>query len=314
MGDNRSDNELIRAFQDGDEDAPPTLFERHKNLFVVWASCLCANPENISDAFEQARETIVEPLRNFDLEGNIDFKIWLMEVTFQSVCERYKNLVLVWANRIFPDSANPQVISQDARKAILDQFNTADFSVETSFEGWLIKATLNSVVEKHKEQIYGWAIRICRNHDDALEISQEAFIAIWRYLARHKYNNETAFKAWLKTITIRKAINFVLERDRLRTVYYDAVDEEGDTLSMEIPDPNSSPEERVIEQERGHVIRQAIESLPDMEKKVIKRRYLEGLQIKEIAVTLGLAEGTVKAHLDHAKAKLRKQLEPLLKN
>ena len=66
--------------------------------------------------------------------------------------------------------------------------------------------------------------------------------------------------------------------------------------------------------ELGQIISKAVNQLPPRQRRVFNLRYQEGLQLKEIAVRLGRSEGTIKAHLHHARRRLQTLLLPYLNN
>lgn len=66
--------------------------------------------------------------------------------------------------------------------------------------------------------------------------------------------------------------------------------------------------DRMLAQEVRQQVRSAIEELPDQELKCVILYYYEGMRTREIAVILRIAQGTVKAHLNHARAKMRAKL------
>ena len=79
-------------------------------------------------------------------------------------------------------------------------------------------------------------------------------------------------------------------------------------------DLGSNPEKLIVEKDRQRVINQALDHLSQNQKKVFLMNRYDGLQIKEIAEILGIAEGTVKIHLHRAIKKLRVLLQPFREN
>lgn len=75
-----------------------------------------------------------------------------------------------------------------------------------------------------------------------------------------------------------------------------------------------SPAEVIENEELGRIIRRAVRQLSPGQRRVFKMRYRRELPIKEIAIRLNKSEGTVKAHLHHARQKLRILLAPYLQN
>lgn len=68
-----------------------------------------------------------------------------------------------------------------------------------------MKLTLEQVLEKYQSNIYKAAFYICKHHDDAEDIAQEAFLAYFK--ADQDFESEEHIKAWLLRVTVNKAKN-----------------------------------------------------------------------------------------------------------
>jgi len=167
----------------------------------------------------------------------------------------------------------------------------------------------DELVIRYQDKIYRLAYSFVHNREDALDLSQEAFLRAFQALER--FERKAAFYSWLYRITTNLCIDFLRNRSRTKSVSLDA---EAAYL------PNGlirgykqySPTKYVEEKELQQHIVNAVSTLSPKQREVFVLRHWDGLQIKEIANAIGRSEGTVKAHLFHAVRNLRKQLAEYL--
>ncbi len=161
---------------------------------------------------------------------------------------------------------------------------------------------------RYQKRVYQLVQRFVSNHEDARDITQDAFIRAYQGLA--KFKNQCQFYSWLYRITVNLCIDFLRKQARSEVLIYESDDE--DTLPMaSIPDLRSESPSKVVENKelREH-IRKAIRKLPPKQRQIFILRHWDGLSLKDIAATVGRSDGTVKAHLFHAHRNLRKHLRP----
>lgn len=131
----------------------------------------------------------------------------------------------------------------------------------------------------------------------AKDFTQEAFLRAYQKL--DQFRGDAAFSTWLHSIAVSVALNGLRKADRHRKREH-TFDDVADTLPGPTP-PRSEPGVR----ER---IEEAVDGLPDIYRTVFLMHDLEGYGHGEIAEALGVAEGTSKARLSRARAKLRESL------
>ncbi len=145
-----------------------------------------------------------------------------------------------------------------------------------------------TLYDKYKRGMYTVAYRITGEFDMANDALQEAFIQVFRGLA--KFRGESTLGAWIKTIVVRAAIKKVKKK-----VHFEQIEDHtqgagfidwGDFLNAEY-------------------LEKAINSLPEGYRAVFTLVEVEGYQHKEVAEMLGISAGTSKSQLYHAKRKLR---------
>ena len=167
----------------------------------------------------------------------------------------------------------------------------------------------DELMRRYKHSIYAYILRSVKNYEDAEELTIEVFFKVYRDL--HKWQPQAKFSTWLYKIAYNVSIDHHRSKKRQITQSLD-----NNLLSDEpmAKDLGSNPEKLIVEKDRHSVINQAVDHLSRIQKKGFLMNRYDGLQIKEIAEILGIAEGTVKIHLHRAIKKLRVLLQPFREN
>lgn len=158
------------------------------------------------------------------------------------------------------------------------------------------------LVELHQKKVYNLAYRMTGNHEDAMDVSQEAFLKAWKALPNFK--GDSSFSTWMYRLTTNAAIDFLRKqkpKDSLTSTY--EADEEG--TELQIPDTSISPETALMHKELGEFIQEGMSKLPSHQKEVLILREMEGLSYQEISSTLAVDLGTVKSRIARARTTLR---------
>jgi len=161
------------------------------------------------------------------------------------------------------------------------------------------EAAFNEIVRRHQEKLYYVALRMVGDHDDAADLSQDAFVKAYRGLA--KFKEGSSLYTWLYRIVINLCINY-LRAKRLRDVI------SLDTVVEALGTTKLAPDEVLEQSDLGQAIREAVQRLPAQQKAVFVLRQYEQMSHEEIATTLGRSVGAVKANYFHATKKLQKWL------
>ncbi len=164
-----------------------------------------------------------------------------------------------------------------------------------------------ALVLRYQEQTVMIANSILRNMEQAKEASQNAFVKA--YLALSRFREEAQFKTWLFRIVINEAKD-VRRRESARGFFKFLSEREDEDENAEpflecVVSPDESPREVLEATERRKLLEQAVHELPEREREVVLLHYFHQLTLAEVAETLQIATGTVKAHLAHAIEKLR---------
>ena len=164
----------------------------------------------------------------------------------------------------------------------------------------------STVVTVHRAQIFRFLLSSTRDVDLAETLTQECFLKAHRHWA--SFRGESSAMTWL----MRIAINLQKDHWRNRRMQFwrktqtNAVDL--DEASEWLPSGESSAEQRVLARERVGMVWKAVEGLSERQRTVFLLRFVEELELSEIARATGLNEGTVKAHLSRAVQKVRAEL------
>jgi RNA polymerase sigma-70 factor (ECF subfamily) len=155
------------------------------------------------------------------------------------------------------------------------------------------------IVERHRRTVYQVCYRFVNNHEDASDLSQEAFVRAWRGLGN--FQGQSALSTWLYRI----AVNLCLNRLSLKTPRLEPIES-----TERFEDTRSDdPQARLLRAERGAIVRKAIASLPKKQRATLILRAYHDLPHQQIAEILGSSVGAVKANFFHALANLKKRLD-----
>lgn len=150
--------------------------------------------------------------------------------------------------------------------------------------------------DRHVDRVYRLAYRMSGHDDLARDITQEAFLRAHSRLGQ--FRGDAAFSTWMHTITTSVALNVIRRTDRHRKRERD----------LEMAGGAPAPERRRADPDLRERLRGAVDALPEIYRTVFLLHDVEGYNHREIAQALDVAEGTSKARLSRARARLREAL------
>jgi RNA polymerase sigma-70 factor (ECF subfamily) len=172
------------------------------------------------------------------------------------------------------------------------------------------KRAFDLLVSKYQQRIVKLVSRYVKDHSDALDVAQEAFIKAYRALPN--FRGDSAFYTWLYRIAINTAKNYLVTMSR-RPVEADLGSAEDGKPDIEnIQTDVDTPESLLLTEEIKRTVADAIEALPEDLKIAITLRELEGLTYEEIAAAMSCPIGTVRSRIFRAREAIDKRLQPLL--
>jgi RNA polymerase sigma-70 factor, ECF subfamily len=169
------------------------------------------------------------------------------------------------------------------------------------------EAACADLVATHQRMVYNLSLHLLGDRDEALDLSQEVFLRVFRTIAR--FRGQSALRTWIYRIVVNQARNrqrWWRRRHRADQVSLDAhVAKFGD---LESRNDTSTPERAFAIKETSARIWKALEGLPFDQRTALVLREIDGLRYDEIAFSLGIAVGTVKSRLTRARQALREEL------
>ena len=173
---------------------------------------------------------------------------------------------------------------------------------------WNQESPLALLIVENQRLVYSLALRLTGNSAAADDITQETFISAWKHLKG--FRGESSLKTWLLRIATNKVRSYWRWKKLRSWVGLGQKDDEENSPALEdiLPDrPEDRPDQVALCADMERRVQAAINTLPPRQREVAVLRAQE-FSMGEIAATLGMAEGTVKAHWFEA----RKRLEGLL--
>lgn len=161
------------------------------------------------------------------------------------------------------------------------------------------RAAFEALVRRHKGSLYGWVRRYVGQPDDAYDIVQDAFIAVWESL--HRYDLSRPFLPWLRTIALNKCRDFS-RRQKFRRWLLQAYGAEA-PLAVESMGPEDD-ETRDAESECLRRLDRAIANLPVAYKEPLLLTTVGGLSQQEVAAALRTTTKAIEMRLRRARRKL----------
>ncbi len=165
---------------------------------------------------------------------------------------------------------------------------------------------LTKVLERYAPAIHRFGARMCRDPEDARDVTQETLLAAARGL--HEFRGTAALSTWLFTI----ARSFCIKKRRQRAGAPTKLVSLGSEATEAIAAPGRPPDEVVAGRELGAILDAAIAALDPMYREVLVLRDVEGLTAPEVAGVLGIGVDAVKTRLHRARLAVRDRLAPRL--
>jgi RNA polymerase sigma-70 factor (ECF subfamily) len=165
------------------------------------------------------------------------------------------------------------------------------------------------LVNRHRDKIYARAYTMMRNEDEALDLSQEAWVKGWQRLVQ--FQGESSFTTWMTRIVINLCLDQLRKKKRQRAESIEELDEESGGVERQMPVVTVNPTERLERGELRARIDEALGKLSEAHRTVLVLHEFEHMEYKNIAKTMECSIGTVMSRLFYARRKMAALLQDL---
>lgn len=155
------------------------------------------------------------------------------------------------------------------------------------------RGAFERIVAQHQGRVARLAWRLLGWRGEVEDVVQEVFVKALENL--HKFRGESSLGTWLAALTINECRRMRRRRMMLR-VFLGRVKEEKEVAAADAG---------AMAGERGRLVREAVRGLGSKHREVVVLRYLEGMEIEEIARVLGVSRSAVEVRLHRARQELK---------
>lgn len=149
------------------------------------------------------------------------------------------------------------------------------------------------LMQRYTAQVYGAALRLMKDEENAQEVTQMAFIQAYKQLDSWRGEN---FAAWVTIITNHMALRMLEKEKRRQTEPLDD--------NTDLPDENYDEQK----EQQLQALEQAVAELPEADQQIIRWHYYENIPLQTIAERVGQTENNIKVRLFRIRERLKKKL------
>jgi RNA polymerase sigma-70 factor (ECF subfamily) len=170
-----------------------------------------------------------------------------------------------------------------------------------------------SLVEEYRGLVYSICILFCGSTQDAEDLMQDTFLKIWSNLSSYD-PSRGELKGWIATVTRNQRVDRFRRSSQQRKT--DSIDEGWDqsdaiAMSQRLADNRPTPDAVAESREVGEIVSKAVSQVSPEMREVVKMRFVDELDNREIAHRLRIPEGTVKSRTNRGRAQLIHLLSPM---
>ena len=158
------------------------------------------------------------------------------------------------------------------------------------------------LVGRHRDKIYARAYSMMRNEEEAMDLSQEAWVKGWQRLKQ--FAGESSFVTWMTRIVINLCLDQLRKHKRQRAESIELLEEESGGVERQMPVVTTNPTEGLERGELRKRIDEALGKLSEAHRTVLLLHEFEDLEYKEIAKQMGCSIGTVMSRLFYARRRM----------
>ena len=161
------------------------------------------------------------------------------------------------------------------------------------------KSAWESLVKRYEKNLYNYAYRMVSNPDDAMDLTQDTFVAVFRNLST--FRGDSPFKGWLFRIAHYRCIEFYRKKRPMQSL--------DDTPEQIDESTQVCPEETMHSGQEKQELHQAMQQLAFNQKIMVEMKFFQHYTFDEIAKQLGISTNTAKSRFYSALDKLKDHLE-----
>jgi|TARA_R110000751_G_scaffold38242_4_gene92012 RNA polymerase sigma-70 factor (ECF subfamily) len=161
------------------------------------------------------------------------------------------------------------------------------------------KSAWVTLVKRYEKNLYNYTLRMVSNPDDALDLMQDVFMAVFRNLA--SFRGDSPFKGWLFKIAHYRCIEFYRRKKPTQSL--------DDAPEQQEQSDDTCPEAHFFSGQQASLLKKAMQTLPVNQKLVVELKFFQHCTFDDISKQLGVSVNTVKSRLYSALDKLKDHLE-----
>jgi RNA polymerase sigma-70 factor (ECF subfamily) len=192
---------------------------------------------------------------------------------------------------------------------VLNSEAVSDRELVARLQGGDAKA-FDELVTRHQQRALNVAFQLLRDHEDAMEVAQDAFVRIYRSIG--EFRGECEFTTWLHQIVVNLARNryrWWHRRGRQAMVSIDDPVETADgRVEIQVEARGNAPDVEAANAEFVQTLSEKMGELPPKFREVLVLRNIENMSYEEISAALKCSVGTVKSRIARAREALREAM------
>ena len=181
------------------------------------------------------------------------------------------------------------------------QENSTDVELVRSAQSGDMRA-FEELVARHRDKIYARAYSMMRNEDEALDLSQDAWVKGWQRLGQ--FQGDSSFVTWMVRIVINLCLDQLRKLKRKRAESLEAMEEESGGVERQMPVTAPNPTEGLERAELRLRIDRALAQLSHEHRTVLILHEFEQMEYREIARQMQCSIGTVMSRLFYARRRM----------
>jgi RNA polymerase sigma factor (sigma-70 family) len=167
--------------------------------------------------------------------------------------------------------------------------------------------TIEELYQQHKDTVYNVALHYVQQVEDAQEITQDVFVAVYQSI--DSFRGAAAVSTWIYRITVNKSLDFIKAKQRKkRFAFLTALFKDESMETMYHPPENNHPGIQLEDKEALTILFGHINQLPDNQKTALILHKIEQQSQAEVAEIMGISVKAVESLIQRAKTNLTKKI------